>query len=359
MTQPKVKNEQAPLSPRFVADDNGYAAHKIAWYDSDGVIRTIKVDSNISVGSAAFSNASGTEQVNAYSVDGVDYSCQGSQNLIDLRNGEYPTSVHNRVLTTHALTKAGLLGQPIRLAVTLPFRDYFDSKGMLNEDLRNKTQANFSKSDVVVLGKKAQPEIKSCNVYAEALAGWFDWALDDQGNMRDEATAVKEDMAVIDIGGSTTDICAVRLEDGALLINNAASGTKKVGVLDARHALDSLIRERLVAEKVFEGGHDNKVPSWFINMVLEKGHGNYYGKDWDMSDLRDIALKGNSEQIINFIKTTLGNLGHFEKIVIIGGGAIVFGEVLKRALPMAVFGNEFSNAIGAVKYLRGLQQFEG
>ena len=210
--------KKAALMPRFVADDNGYASHKLAWYDAEGMIRTQKFDSVVSVVANGSTDTSGKSDGLSYKVEGVTYSCKrNARDAIEVRNKDYPVSVANRVLFTHALSKVGLIGMPIRAAVTLPFRDYFNSNGMMNDQLKIKTTENFSNTNVEVIGVDVRPEILSVNVYAEALSAWYDWALDDNGGMRDEAVNVTEDMAVIDIGGSTTDICSMRIEVHILL----------------------------------------------------------------------------------------------------------------------------------------------
>ncbi|ALN21962.1 MULTISPECIES: ParM/StbA family protein [Ectopseudomonas] len=357
-----MKAQKKTIVPRLVADDNGYADHKIAWFDSDRKILTLKVPSLIEVGSTnSLSDAQGNA-VGAYEVGGVRYTCDPTvRNPMNIRNSEYPTSLANRVLVNHALTRAGLLGMPARIAVTLPLRDYYNQDGSVNETLKAATINNFTQGEgktVTVIGSEAQPEILSVSAYCEALCGYFDWAMDEACNIRDEAMNLQGEIAIVDIGGSTTDILAVQLSDNRLIINNASSGTEKAGVLDAKNALDAKVREHMVKEGVAVSGHDKSLPAWFVNLIMQKGEAKYLSKDWKLADIRDEACGEVAERITSYIRSKLGNLGNYQVIIVIGGGAIVFKQWLEQMLPGAEFMDEFANARGALKYMAAWGSFE-
>lgn len=345
------------MLPRLVADDNGYAAHKIAWLDQKGNIMVGKIPTHIQVGGSGFSTTTGG-RVGAYKVDGIEYHCSAIlNNPMSLRNADYPQSVANRVLFNHALNKFGLLGMPVRAAVTLPFRDYFNNDGTVNEVLKAKVQQNFQQGGVEVLGSEAQPQVASVRVCAEALSAWFDWAMADDGSMTegyDELYKLNGEMLVVDIGGSTTDLASLGLVEGQLLINHEKSGTERVGVLDALAKLEELVRAKMASSGV-EGmsGHDSKLPQNILEMILEKGSCQYAGRPWDFSQERDTASKAVAERIVSYIKSKVGNPGAYYGIQVVGGGAIVFRKWIQAMFVNAIFGDEFSNARGALKYMRG------
>ena len=347
------------LKPRLVANDNGYAAHKIAWVDNQGKIITGKIPTQIQAGGSGLSTLTGG-RVCAYKVDGVEYHCSSLlTNPMNLRNDDYPVSVANRVLFNHALAKFGLMGMPVRAAVTLPFRDYFNGDGSINEVLKAKTQANFENANVEVVGSEAQPEIVGVRVCAEALSAWFDWAMNDDGSMTEAYNELHEQdgsMLVVDIGGSTTDLASLGLESGELLINQQRSGTDKVGVLDALVKLEELVRAKMESEGV-QGmsGHASKLPQKLLEMIMEKGSCNYSGRQWSFEAERDTACKAVAERIVNYIKSKVGNPGEYFAILVVGGGAIVFRKWIEAMFHNAVFGDEFSNAKGALKYMRGAE----
>lgn len=357
MTTALAKKPQTKVMPRLVADDNGYAAHKIAWLDQEGRIMVGKVPTQIQAGGTGMSTTTGG-RVGAYDVDGVEYHCSAIlSNPMSLRNSDYPLSVANRVLFNHSLAKFGLLGMPVRAAVTLPFRDYFNDDGTINERLRNSTQANFEQRDVKVLESEAQPDVVSVRVCAEALSAWFDWAMEEDGSMTaayDELHDINGEMLVVDIGGSTTDLASLGLVDGQLLINHEKSGTERAGVLDALAKLEELVRATMEREGVTGmSGHDSKLPQKLLEMIMEKGTCNYSGRHWNFEAERDTACKAVAERIVNYIKTKVGNPGSYYAILVVGGGAIVFRKWIQHMFANAIFGDEFSNAKGALKFLRG------
>ncbi|MDH0959062.1 ParM/StbA family protein [Pseudomonas sp. o96-267] len=345
------------MSPRLVADDNGYAAHKLAWIDQAGKIMTGKVATMIQAGGNGLSTTKGN-RVGAYGVNGNEYHCSPIiSSPLNIRNQDYPVSVANRVLFNHALAKFGLLGVPVRAAVTLPFRDYFNADGTMNEKLKDAVETNFSTRDVTVFNSESQPDVISVRVCAEALSAWFDWAMDDLGNMTadyNELHDLNGQMLVVDIGGSTTDLVALGLVDGELLINHQKSGTEKVGVLDALSKLDDLVRATMNAEGAAGmSSHDSKMPQNLLEMILEKGKCSYAGKGWNFEGERDAACRGVAESIVSYIKSKVGNPGQYNYILVVGGGAIVFKKWITEIFTNATFGDEFSNARGALKYMRG------
>lgn len=351
-------NVQKKMTPRLVANDNGYAAHKIAWVGQKGEILVKKIPTLIQAGGSGFASAQG-DRIGAYEVEGIEYHCSPIvSNPMSLRNSDYPTSVANRVLFNHALAKAGLIGMPVKAAVTLPFRDYFNADGTVNTELCERVGANFSQRNVTIVGSEAQPDVGvPVRVYAEALSAWFDWALNDDGSMSpayQELSDMDGQMLVVDIGGSTTDIASVALVDGSLLINHEKSGTERVGVLDAMHKLEELVRSKLQEAGVSGlDGHGGKIPAKVLEMIMEKGQCQYGGKKWDFTFEMEAACHGVADRITNYIKSTVGSSGDYYAILIVGGGSIVFRHWIQAVFSNAIFGDEFSNARGALKYLRG------
>lgn len=345
------------VMPRLVADDNGYAFHKIAWLDQEGRIMVGKVPTHIQAGGTGMSTTTGG-RIGAYEAEGVEYHCSPIVSKpMSLRNSDYPVSIANRVLFTHSLSKFGLLGMPVQAAVTLPFRDYFNDDGTINDKLRGATQQNFEKMNVKVLESESQPDVVSVRVCAEALSAWFDWAMNDDGTMTSayqELHDMNGEMLVVDIGGSTTDLASLGLVDGELLINHEKSGTERAGVLDALEKLEELVRATMEREGVTGmSGHDSKLPQKLLELIMEKGGCNYSGRQWSFESERDTACRAVAERIVNYIKSKVGNPGSYYGIQVVGGGAIVFRKWIEPIFANAIFGDEFSNAKGALKFLRG------
>lgn len=352
------KNAASPVMPRLVANDNGYAAHKIAWIDTSGKILTMKVPAVIQAGGEGLATAHGG-QIGSYKAEGSVYHCSTHvSSPMNLRNGDYPVSVANRVLFNHGLAKFGLLGMPVKAAVTLPFSDYYMRNGSINEALKERTIANFRDGKVEVIGSDAQPQVTEVHCFAEALSAWFDWAMNDDGTMTPAYGTLEDsdgEMLVVDIGGSTTDLASIGMESKSLLINHQKSGTAKVGVLDAISELNKLVTAAFVAEGV-QGlsGHDNDLPHKLLESIMQKGTCFHFGRDWDFTPQRDQACKTVAERIVAFIQSKVGNHGGYFTILVVGGGAIVFRKWIEALFNNAQFGDEFSNARGALKFMRGL-----
>jgi plasmid segregation protein ParM len=341
--------------PLMVADDNGYADHKLAWFDENGDIMTLKVPAIIQLGGQGLSSGTG-KQVGAYKYKEYDYHCSvGVTDPLKIRTPDYPTTIANRVLMVHSLTKAGKLGLPVELAVTLPFREMFNQDGTINTKLREATASNFVQNDVLVLGSEAQPNVVKSVVYAEALSAWFDWAIKADGSMADGYTDMVDmqgQMLVVDIGGSTTDLACVQIIEDEMLILHQKSGTEKMGVLDAKAAFTELMRVSMEKDGLTFAGNESVLPATFVNTLFEKGRGTWQSKNWDLTRERDQACRGIAERISSYIKSRAGDPNMFYAILVVGGGAIVFADMLKQLLPNAIFSDEFANARGALKVLR-------
>lgn len=360
MTTPTRKLKKN-VHPRLVADDNGYADHKLAWFDSAGKILTGKVPALIQVGGQGLTTADGT-RIGAYRVDEVEYTCSSAIDTpMNLRNADYPVSIPNRVLFNHALARFGLLGMPIKAAVSLPFRDYFSGDGQMNEELKAASAANFMQANVQVLGSPAQPEVQDVVVYAEALSAWFDWALEDDGSTSsgyEELVDLQGEMLVADIGGSTTDLASFKMTnevaEGQMIIGHKKSGTEKVGVLDAKAKLEELVRKTMTENGVKGfSGHSSQIPNNLLETIMQKGKAHFAGKVWDFTVERELATRSVAEQITSYIKSTVGNVSAYYAILVVGGGAVVFRDALSKLLPSAIFMDEFANARGMLKFMRG------
>lgn len=333
-----------------VADDNGYAFHKFAWFAQDGTLLTKKFRSVVEQGADGFSDAEGNVMWR-YETAGSTYSCTpAATKPINVRNADYPLSDANRVLVAHGLSECGLLGVPVQLAVTLPLRDFYQANGQINAARKDDVRDNYLNVPVKVVGKDAQPQIESVAVLAECMSAWFDWALSDMGDLKDEIEEIGA-MAIVDIGGETTDILSVSYHEGRLVIDNKSSGTKRIGVLDAlrevkTHALNRIREEGGRVESMDE------LPTLAGEQLLQRGACNFAGRKWEMKDIRDQVLSAHSRKLNDYISETLGSLGNYGLILVVGGGAVVYKEPLQALLPHAEFGDEWANAKGAAKYLR-------
>ncbi len=119
------------------------------------------------------------------------------------------------------------------------------------------------------------------------------------------------------------------------------------------------IQERGAAQLAKEGCDVSQVngglPRHVAESILQTGKAHYMGER-DFSELRSQVLREQAEAIIGFITSKLGPLNNYHLLYFIGGGAIVFREMLEKLVPFARFSDEFANAKGALKYMRYVSQ---
>ncbi len=308
---------------QFTVDDNGHSHHKMA-YLIDGQIQTLKIPSAVGDGASPITTTEGVPQ-STYRVNGRDFCCSDQRHsVIDVRNEGYQCSDENKALVAHALHKAGLQGNPIALGVTLPWREVYLKTGKMNVERMDSVARHFQQGEMTNLCNQQGYDIRTCKTYPEGLSAFFDWAIDEHGSI-ERATNVSGPVAVVDIGGSTTDITTV-VRDEELGIDHARSNTKRIGVLDAKDqviaALSGAIYQSTGTNPEVDGG----LPLWMVNTAFTTGLCTIGQHTIDLSSEVSAAKRATASQLLSFIKTTIGNPLLYQAVIFVGGGAIVFKE---------------------------------
>lgn len=341
------------LSPRLVADDNGYADHKIAYFVGDK-IECKKFPTSIQVGGSNLTSVSGDRNDTYQVVDAEGavqntYTCSGAVSQpLDLRNAEYPFGEPNRVLLHHAMTKAGLVGMPVKVGLTLPFGDFYKSDGTYNKEIQLRATQNFSQANVVKEGDGVRIDIASAHVFPEAMSAFYDWGLEDDGTINEKYEALDDgdgSMLVVDIGGSTTDIVCVRMINGELMIDHGHSGTNKIGVLDVKEQISKEFQNK------YSVGHEAALSPRTIARIMETGTHQGGGRQYDLRLEVQSTMRAVAQRVVSFVQSKAGALNDYQAIHFVGGGAVVFRDALSAAVPFATVGDEFANARGVLKYL--------
>lgn len=323
-----------------VGIDDGYAVIKMAWFperDSNTLL-THSFPSQVGMGELLTSMTGGTPE-RAYSTNGQTYTVLPPRDPIDTRFDEYPLSDMNRVLVAHALLVAGLGGKQISLCTGLPPGSYFDSGTGLNDRLLKRKEASLM-LPVTAISGEPMPIIGKQIVSAEAVSAAIDYMVDDAGDL---VNRIEGMMAVVDIGGRTTDIVTI-FGDGDLHIDRGATGSMSVGVLQA---LD-LLKGRIADEMDLPS---SELPSTLD--VLKTGYINVFGKAHDMRHHCQPVIAQVGEEILRFVQTKIGRGSRYNKILFVGGGAEVFRTVLEK-FPSGVIPENpaFANARGMAKQVR-------
>lgn len=268
------------------------------------------------------------------------------ENSLPTNINEYPFSDLNRAIVFYALHVAGIdvLNEDIVITTGLPFKHYYKNKKP-NEKLIDAKINNL-------MPIEGNPQIKSKNgfpipnivshmVLPEGVAAWFNFAMDvdkETGQVVPNKEFLSKKIAIVDIGGRTTDIVVVQNFD----TDSEYCATIDVGMLNVHE----VIREAVLDE------YEVRLSNEEIDRAVEDDVVKMYGEMVDIKDIVNQAKLQVIGEINNEVKKKLGNGSIFDKIIFVGGGASVFENYLKDWFPrngMIAENPIFSNAEGMLK----------
>ena len=333
---------------KFVGIDDGHDSIKLVNEEGKEFI----IPSRISGGKNMLCSVNGEEvNDNIYNVNGdifsvVDFMTQSAINYIDTRTLDYPYANHNISLINHILYKSGIKGK-VSVLTGLPVQRFYVN-GVQNEDLINKKVNALLNSNVINLDESVElPQIKQHRVISEALAGYFDLLFDISGKKNKEVEEITTDskIAIIDIGGRTTDIAT--LDIGGTSIDLKKSGTRDIGGLYLRDNIKlALMKEYNL----------NNVSNTILDKVITGNSFRNCGKIVDVTHIVTAEKKIITNQINSFINQVLDvDFNEYGIIAFIGGGSLLFRDELKYLY--SEYGNvvlvddpQFANARGMLKF---------
>lgn len=335
------KSAQAHEPRTLVAVDDGYAQMKIAFGDpdKDEPPKLSSVRSSASYGSLG--SLSGGA-VGAYETDGGKTTMTVSDEI----RGEatnfdgFHTSSLNRILMAHSLITVGLGGKKVDLWAALPVKDFFLSQSELNKELIDKKKSNLLEPVIPLVHGVQCAEYGTVNIGCQAVSAIIDYAIADDLSERHENM---DRIAVVDIGGRTTDIAYVI---GGSRLDNDRSDTQNIGVLEVQNKLDALICERF---RLKGSQFSPKV----LDDALRSGKIKVYGKQEDITDLIERATPEPSARLATMIRQKIGDGAELDAILFVGGGARLFSAAADGFRNAIIPEDpEFSNARGLYKYAR-------
>ena len=193
------------LNPISIGVDDGYAFTKIAMPDG----RLIAIPSRARIGRSNVTWLNGSEQrVFEYEADDTLFAVgevEGEPTHFD----GYPFSGLNRAIVQHALHEAGLAGQSVHAVSGLPVSRFYLKDGDQRLELIERKRASL-KQAVQPIDGRLPAAIAFHEVIPEALAAWYDHIISEaNGGVQLEAERLGVPVAVIDIGGRTTDFVVV------------------------------------------------------------------------------------------------------------------------------------------------------
>ncbi|WP_174502092.1 ParM/StbA family protein [Acidiphilium sp. C61] len=315
-----------------VAIDDGYAQMKLCGRTHDGRIRVLKMPSMIRAARAGAMIDFDGSMVGVYrTAEGQSFVCGDDVRGEDTRVPDFHVSQMNRVLVHHVLQAAGYGEARVRLLTSLPVDEYFAGDSVNRDRIAAKT-ANLREGVQAVAGP-GLADIADVKVGCQGLAAYFDLLLDDAGR---ERIGRLDAVAVVDIGGSTTDIAVVL---NGSKIDSAASGTARVGVLDLQNDL----ARRLSARFGFEPKR--------LDQAVRTRTVNIWGEKTDIGAELDASVDEITAQIEREISRRIGNAGNIDKVLFVGGGAVLLSGLVSHWRNAVLAEDpEFANARGLLKY---------
>lgn len=248
----------------------------------------------------------------------------------DTRNPDFPLSSANRALVTHSLLntlyKGGFApeGVDINLISGLPINRFYTESGEANRELIDGKKASLMRPVRSVKGIDL-PNVANHSVISEAVAAYFDLLLNFDGsyNQGFKELSDEEPIAVVDVGGKTLDIAAIKT--GGRGIHSAQSGTTDAGALYLYDLVDAALRAKF--------GINEPIPFTRLERTIKNKTYNLWGERQDVSELIDSQLNAFADRIAAFVAQNIGDATRFGRVLFVGGGANLLQDRLSRVFP--------------------------
>ncbi|MBT2988850.1 MAG: ParM/StbA family protein [Candidatus Thiodiazotropha sp. (ex Ctena orbiculata)] len=325
------------MNPVPVGLDDGYAFTKVALPDG----RLIAIPSRARVGQSEVTWINGAEQrIFEYQTEDAVYSV-GAVDGAPTHFDGYPWSGLNRAIVQHALQQAGLAGRTIHAVSGLPVSTFYRTGGEHRQETIARKRDSL-KQVTQPMSNALPAGIAFHEVIPEALAAWYDHVIveADEGVTLD-ADRVSVPIAIVDIGGRTTDYVVVK-DQGIL---HASSGSLQCGMLNVKQGVSNGIQARFDLESLSEQ---------LVSQAVEKGVVRLHGKDHDVADLVGAAKREVVERIHAETRRQLGLGVELDRVLFVGGGTVALAEHIADWFPHQAIAEHpaFANARGMLKYLR-------
>ena len=329
--------ESQTLSATQVGIDDGYAVTKLALPDG----RLLATPSRAQIGRSQVSWLNQAERrIFEYQTDGSTYSV-GDVDAVSTRFEGYACSGLNRAIVQHALQQAGLAGCDVEAVSGLPVSTFYRNCGARRNSAINDKRDNLLQP-VRPHGEALAVDIVFHEVIPEALAAWYDYVIvEKNGEAQLDQTRVSVPIAVVDIGGRTTDTVVVR-DQGIL---HQSSGSYRFGLLNIQQSLADALQARFDLEVVGERLLRHAVQNKVVRL---------YGRDHDISTEVAAAKHELVERLYAETRRQLGRGIELDTVLFVGGGAVALADHISDWFPNQLIVKQpaFANARGMLKYLQ-------
>lgn len=351
--------------PKFVAIDDGYANTKMA-YPSKNETKVWSEPTHITSGAKMTTGFNGESDANIYITEDMPYTVGYVLEQMDTRFDDYPFSPANRVMVHHALRNAGLEnGDSVNVAVSVPLAQFFNPN--TRETIIKKRKESLSKPVIEMNEEGEGVKIEGVTVLPEAASAYIDLIIGDNGEDLTNGGTSMPIVAIIDIGGRTTDIAVMM---GADKIDMPSSGTEDIGVLDllsrTSEAIGSLVTRKnnlattaniplRTAEIALHGLSSNMKRKNKTPVVIK-----VHGKNEDVTSILEEQVSMFVNDVHNLVQRKIQNIApQLDEIILIGGGAALIGDAFKNVHPSIVVPEEphFANVRGMYKLMKYIKGF--
>jgi len=320
-----------------VGIDDGFAYTKLALPNG----RLLAIPSRAQIGRSKVSWINRAERrIFEYETDGTVYSV-GDVDAAATRFEGYACSSMNRAIVQHALQQAELGGRDVEAVSGLPVSAFYRSSGARRRSAIVEKQHNLLQA-VQPRGDALPVDIVFHQVIPEALAAWYDYVIvESNGDAQLDQTRVSVPIAVVDIGGRTTDTVVLR-DQGVL---HQSSGSFRFGLLDVKQALADALQERFDLEAVADRLLTHAVRHKVVRL---------FGRDYDVT-AEVAAAKGELvERLYAETRRQLGRGIELDRVLFVGGGAVALADHITDWFPNQLIAERpaFANARGMLKYLQ-------
>lgn len=264
----------------------------------------------------------------------------------------YQTSPESRILVHHAMRKVvGDDDGVISVITSLPFNAFYLPNGSVNSKLVEQKKLNLL-NNPVSCSEGVSLSVDRAFVVAEGLAAWFDCSFDydEKGKVIPNPEYIGKPLAIVDIGGHTTDIVAMKNNSISLDHSTTLADTGMLSVYKSveRSLLSEYtdIESSQISQSALRDSVDNGTPFKLWNDEI------------DLSDHTKDAKTTLVNTIVSNLRDKLAQGALFEKVVFVGGGASALNGLLEGSFKNMVVHPEpqFANVNGMLKYLQMANQ---
>lgn len=324
------------IGPMLVAVDDGYDTTKACTRE-----RSDRFPTAVTAARKRTARLLGSDRMDdvSYLIGDQEFTVGADvQDPLDTRSNQYPYSPASLAVAMEAIRRVAPAPVKVHAITGLPLNRFYDSNGNIHGDNVDRKTANWYQP-VKTAQDVPLPKIAEVTVIAQAVAAWFDFVIDEA--MQEKHDVINDHMAVVDIGGRTTDLAVFRMSE----LDMRTSGTLDFGMLNVADEVARFIEDKhpgvplqkdmlvkAMRQRIVQVGPD----SYDVGVHIERGK------------------QRVADRLQEFVSRRLGGDSHLvRRILFVGGGSTELKAEILRRFPSACFpagDPQMANARGMLKY---------